>query len=86
MIVVVHKGVATSEATVATASVKVSALYSIACNSLDFPNANSYYHAIDMLKFSQCLGKKYTLATSLVYSLAIVNKTQLGICLSHRYG
>ena len=24
--------------------------------NLDFPN--SYYHAIDMLKFSQCLGKK----------------------------
>ena len=40
-----------------TASVKVISP-STACNSLDIPN--SYYHAIDMLKFSQCLGKKYT--------------------------
>ena len=41
------KGVATIEV---TASVKVSALACIACNSLDF--LNSLYHAIDMLKFS----------------------------------
>ena len=46
------KGVATIETT-----------DSIAWDSLDFPN--SYYHAIEMLKFNQCLSKKYTLATPL---------------------
>ena len=37
---------------------------SIACNL--------YYHAIDMVKFSRCFGKKYTLATPLTtFYLAI---------------
>ena len=51
------KGVATIEATEATDSVK-SFSPSIPCNSLDFPN--SYYHAIDMLKFSQYTSVKNT--------------------------
>ena len=56
------------EATEATASVKAGFSPSIARNSLDFPNL--YYHAIDMLKFSQYLSKKYTLVyTPAVYSL-----------------
>ena len=57
----IGKDVATIEA---TASVKVSALaYSMQLSRLlkvVLP------YAIDMLKFSQCLGKKYTLATPLI--------------------
>ena len=59
------RGVATIEATEAT-TLKAS----IACNSLDFPN--SYSHAIDMPKFSQCLSKKYTVATPLGLSWSMV--------------
>ena len=69
------KGVATIEATQATASVKVSALSSIACNSLDFQNL--YYHAIDMLKFSQCLGEKYTLATPLTSHTSLSKRAKM---------
>ena len=57
----IYRGIATIEGNCLSKSFSPS----IACNSFDFPN--SYYHAIDTLKFSQCLGKKYTLATPLIY-------------------